>query len=58
MKVYIVYTQEIGVDYYDLDTARVFTDRKKAEECLNAYLIGPESEGYDDARIYEYEVKE
>lgn len=58
MKVYIVYTQEYGLDYFDLNTARVFTDRKKAEECLDAYLIGPESEGYEDARIYEHEVKE
>ena len=58
MKIYVVYTQQTGLDYFDLDTARVFLDKKKAKECMDSYLIGPNCEGYDDARIYEYEVNE
>ena len=58
MKVYIVYTQQSGLDYFDLDTAMVFLDRKKAEEHRDSYLIGDASIEYDDAQIYEYEVNE
>ena len=58
MKVYVVYTQEVGLDYYDLDDGRVFLDRQKAEECCDSYLFGENAEGYDDACIYEYEVVE
>lgn len=58
MKIYVVYTQQTGLDYFDLDTARVFLNRKDAEKCRDSYLIGYNSEGYDDAQIYEYEVNE
>ena len=61
MKVYAVFVQYFGSDYYEIDgnEAHVFLDRKKAEECCDSYLIGPDSGGdIDDARIFEYEVEE
>lgn len=60
MKVYAVYLQYFGCDYYELgeNDVHVFLDRKKAEECCDSYLIGPDSGDFDDAKIIEYEVKE
>ena len=61
MKIYAVFLQYLGCDYYEIDgnEVHVFLDRKKAEECRDSYLIGPDSGGdIGDARICEYEVNE
>ena len=58
MKVYVVYTWLTGCESYDLDTAQVFYDRKKAEEYRDSFLFGDASIDYEDACIYEYEVTE
>jgi len=60
MKIYMVYLQYVGCDYYELDEneVHVFLDKKKAEECRDSYLIGLDSQDIDDARIFEYEVEE
>lgn len=60
MKVYAVFHEYVGVDGFEMgeNEVRVFLDREKAEKCLDSYLIGPDSQDIDDARIFEYEVEE
>lgn len=60
MKIYAVFLQYVGCDGFELEPNEVhmFLDKKKAEECRDSYLIGPDSQDIDDARIFEYEVKE
>lgn len=57
MKVYVVYIQYSGLDYYDLANAEVYLNKEDAQAHVDGLMIGDDSIDIDDAYVQEYEVK-
>ena len=57
MKIYIIFKQKVGIDYYDLDDAEVYLSKEDAEKRDAELQIGDESIDIESTTIHEYNVE-
>lgn len=58
MKVWIVYKQYFGTDYYDLNSAEIYTTEEAARNRMLNLQVGDDSIDLDDVTIVENEICE
>ena len=57
MKIWVLYKQYVGVDYYDLDSAEVFRTEEDAERRMLDLQVGDDSIDIEDVTICKYDFE-
>ncbi len=57
MKIWVLYKQYVGVDYYDLDSAEVFRTEEDAERRMLDLQVGDDSIDIEGVTICKYDFE-